>query len=144
MPVKPLVLPIIREEAARNGYSFEELISDNRHGHITAVRQYAMWRARKETERSYCEIGRFFQRDHTTIMHGVYKVENIAPEYRGVFTNRPPPPKPPANRYKGHGTYQGGPCRNGHDGLRYISNGSCVNCKRARDRLRRYRAEAAE
>lgn len=141
MGAKGFVLPIIREEAARAGYTFEELLSDNRHAHIVAVRQYAMWRARKETARSWWEIGRYFHRDHTTIMHGYYKVEGLPPECRGVFTERPlVKPKSQKPRY---GTYQGKPCRNGHDGLRFIANGGCVHCRRARERRRYYR-EAAE
>lgn len=32
-------------------------------------------------------------------------------------------------------TYRGGPCKNGHSGLRYKSGGACVDCSRSRPRV---------
>lgn len=145
---KGRVLPILREEAKRNGYSVEELISRDHHAHIVAVRHYAMWRARNETGRSWWEIARVFARDHTTVIHGYRKVQAMPEELRGVF---PPRPKSggrtPLSEYGRR--YQGKPCRQGHDGTRYWSDGGCVQCQRIYDRTKRKRkrtfyAEAAE
>lgn len=42
----------------------------------------------------------------------------------------------------GQRTYQGKPCRHGHQGLRYTVNSSCVECTKARARADRQRARA--
>lgn len=143
---KPLVLPIIREVAAQAGYSVEELISHDQHQRITSVRHFAMWRAKKETGRSWPEVARFFNRDHTTVMNGFRRVEMIPEEERGVFTDTPR--KKPHFAGPEYGLkYQGKPCRKGHNGMKYVSSGRCVQCKLDRDRRRdraRYYAEAAE
>lgn len=145
--VLPLVLPIIREEAKRNGYTVEQLLSSDMQRHLTSVRHYAMWRARKETGRSWESIARHFKRDHTTIMHGYRKVEALPEELRGVFPARVV--KVPRNAHPDWGkTYQSKPCYRGHDGTRYVSNGRCVWCKRfwdvRRNRSKQFYAEAAE
>ena len=148
MSVKPLplVLPILREEAARNGYTVEQLIARDHHGHVRAVRQYAMWRAKKETGRTWRDIGRVFRRDHTTVLHAYRKLEAIPSELRGVF---PPRLLPRRQRDPSYGLkFEGKPCPHGHV-LRYWSSGQCVECRRTRDRhygtkKTHFYAEAAE
>lgn len=149
---KPRLLPILREEAARNGYTVEELREDNRTKRITMVRQYAMWRARKETGRSWGEIGLVFKRDHTTVIYAYEKVEAMPPELRGVFPAKTLPrpvilptraarPKALKRSRAEVEFYRGRPCLYGHDGVRYVSTGDCVHCRRE-DSRDRYRAMA--
>lgn len=149
----PRVLPILQEEAARNGYTPEELVAISFDPHTVAVRQYAIWRARRETGRSWGEIGRVFQRDHSTAIHAYEKIEALPPEQRGVFPPRRPP-KPPKRARKAAERppalkkikreielYEGSPCPHGHN-VRYVSTGHCVECARARNRQRWARLSA--
>lgn len=148
MDVKPRVLPILREEAQRNGVTVETLLSYDRSMRTTAIRHYAMWRARTETGRSWWEIARQFRRDHTTVMYAYRKVEAMPEETRGDFPPFFLPSKKPPNSDPFWGqTYKGKPCRKGHDGIRYFSSAACVTCRRLRERSRdrrKYYAEAAE
>lgn len=39
--------------------------------------------------------------------------------------------------------YKGKECRNGHRGLRYVSNGACIDCQRERKEAMRYQRQEA-
>lgn len=55
----------------------QEVISKGRRAEMVNARQIAMYLIRELTDHSYPEIGSFFSnRDHTTVMHAVNKVEN--------------------------------------------------------------------
>lgn len=55
-----------------------DMVSPRRSRSIARPRQMAMYLAKKLTPRSYPEIGRKFGgRDHTTILHGVRKIESL-------------------------------------------------------------------
>lgn len=55
-----------------------DMVSPRRSRSIARPRQMAMYLAKKLTPRSYPEIGRKFGgRDHTTILHGVRKIETL-------------------------------------------------------------------
>lgn len=149
---KPRILPILQKEAARSGYTIKELLEDNRTKRIVMVRQFAIWRARKETARGWCEIARVFRRDHSTVIYAYEKVEATPPELRGVFPPRKLPrpviqptpaarPKALIKRREPVEFYKGQPCLHGHNGVRYVSTGDCVRCKRE-DSRNRYRAMA--
>ncbi len=133
---KPPVLPIFKEEAVRNGLTLEQLLTKTKRTHFyVRIRQYAMWRARNETGRSYPEIARVVGMDHTTVIHGCAVIESLPPEQRGVVK------RPRVRRsQKPTETYVGKPCLHGHGGLRYVANGVCVECNGIR-RRRRYHAE---
>jgi len=62
---------IIQEEAKAAGVSYETLISYNQTVHINAIRRRAMYRAHKETDKTYTQIARVFKRDHSTIISGI-------------------------------------------------------------------------
>lgn len=62
---------IILEEAKAAGVSYETLISYNHTARISAIRRKAMYRAHKETDKTYTQIARVFKRDHTTIISGI-------------------------------------------------------------------------
>lgn len=57
--------------------SVKELQSSRRARTVARPRQIAMYLAKQLTSRSLPEIGRKFDRDHTTVMHAVRKVEEL-------------------------------------------------------------------
>jgi chromosomal replication initiation ATPase DnaA len=44
---------------------------------VVRARQEAMWRCCRETGHSTTSVGRFFNRDHTTVVHAVQKIEKM-------------------------------------------------------------------
>lgn len=65
--------------------TLEDLIKQSRKKEFVKPRQIAMYLARKELNSSFPTIGEFFGgRDHTTVMHGVEKVEKLVDE-KGVL-----------------------------------------------------------
>ena len=62
---------LILEEAKAAGVSYETLIDYNNTLRVIAVRRKAMYRAHKETNKTYTQIARVFKRDHTTIISGI-------------------------------------------------------------------------
>jgi len=62
---------IILEEAKAAGLSYDTLIDYNNTLRVIAVRRKAMYRAHKETDKTFTQIARVFKRDHTTIISGI-------------------------------------------------------------------------
>ncbi len=60
--------------------SVKEMQSSRRARTVARPRQIAMYLAKQLTSRSLPEIGRKFDRDHTTVMHAVRKVEELVVE----------------------------------------------------------------
>ena len=56
--------------------SVKDLQSKSRKRNITVPRQIAMYLARKHTEDSLAEIGKAFNRDHSTVLHSIKVVSN--------------------------------------------------------------------
>ncbi len=55
-----------------------DLLSERRTRSVARPRQIAMWLCKQHTTRSYPDIGRRFGgRDHTTVLHGVRKIEEL-------------------------------------------------------------------
>ena len=54
---------------------------------VARPRQIAMYLAKQLTSRSLPEIGRKFDRDHTTVMHAVRKVEELILEDASLAEN---------------------------------------------------------
>jgi hypothetical protein len=71
---------IISMTALNFGVEPIELLSANRTRHVATARMIAMWLARKHTKFSYAAIGAVFDRDHTSVIHAV---ERIDAEIRG-------------------------------------------------------------
>ncbi len=74
------VLDVIRSVAAEHGLSVEDLIGPRRFHKFVQARHEAMWRVRAmvwpcgwgwRRWPSYPQIGRWFNRDHTTVILGV-------------------------------------------------------------------------
>lgn len=64
--------------------SVKEMQSSRRARNVARPRQIAMYLAKQLTSRSLPEIGRKFDRDHTTVMHAVRKVEELILEDPGM------------------------------------------------------------
>ncbi len=70
---------IKRRVAAFYDLSLDDLISQRRHRAIARPRQIAMYFCKRLTRRSFPDIGqRFGGRDHTTVMHAVKRIEELA------------------------------------------------------------------
>ena len=69
---------ILQEVSQKYGVSVIDLKSARRTKNVVLPRQIAMYRMRMETNASLPEIGRFVgNRDHTTAMHAVRKIEKM-------------------------------------------------------------------
>ncbi|WP_457647172.1 chromosomal replication initiator protein DnaA [Profundibacter sp.] len=69
---------IQRKVSEHYNIRFSDLIGPRRMRNLARPRQIAMYLAKKLTSRSLPEIGRRFGgRDHTTVMHGVRKIEEL-------------------------------------------------------------------
>ncbi len=67
---------LILEETARYfGLSREDLVSKSRSRPLTTARHIAMYLLRECTGQSLIKIGEIFDRDHTTALHGIKKIE---------------------------------------------------------------------
>lgn len=71
-PKKPAlqIRDVIRAAAAEAGVSVDMLMSFKRKGGLWTYRQAAYAAARKCTGRSYPALGRYFKRNHATIIRG--------------------------------------------------------------------------
>jgi len=70
---------IQKQVAAHYGVRLSEMFSARRSRDIARPRQIAMYLAKNLTSLSYPDIGRQFGgRDHTTVMHAVKTIENLA------------------------------------------------------------------
>jgi chromosomal replication initiation ATPase DnaA len=67
---------IIDATARFYGYTPNQLLSPARTKNVAHARQTAMWLCRQLTTCSYPELGDIFDRDHTTIIHGVTKIQH--------------------------------------------------------------------
>ena len=62
-----------------------DLTSPSREKCIAVPRQIAMYIAKTLTTKSYPEIAKEFNRDHTTVIHGVKKVESLLKEDKNIY-----------------------------------------------------------
>jgi chromosomal replication initiator protein len=77
---------IIDATAEMFGFPVEQLISGSRRRPLVDARQIAMYVTRNMTELSFPDIGKAFgNRDHTTVMHAVRKIEARMGERRQIF-----------------------------------------------------------
>lgn len=71
LPRKPTPIEIVRATSKQLGISVERIMGPRRSKSTVRARQIAMYITRQECELSYPVIGRFFERDHATVMHSV-------------------------------------------------------------------------
>lgn len=80
-PPPPTLGDIAREVARRHRLTVEDLISTNLLRSVVKARQEAMWRAYQTGRFSTTKIGRYFGgRDHTTVLHALRRVNDLAAE----------------------------------------------------------------
>jgi chromosomal replication initiator protein len=71
---------MIQEETARYfGLGSGDLVSKSRSRPLTTARHVAMYLLRELTGLSLIKIGELFERDHTTVLHGIKKIEGLMP-----------------------------------------------------------------
>lgn len=74
---RPITLDLIKKIIAENyGITLDDLSSKNRSKKIAYPRQIAMYLCRQMTDLSLIKIADAFNRDHSTVMHGVDKITN--------------------------------------------------------------------
>ncbi|HMJ75164.1 MAG TPA: chromosomal replication initiator protein DnaA [Iamia sp.] len=77
---------ILDKVSERYGFTVEEITGKSRRRPLVTARQVAMYVVRELTELSYPAIGREFgDRDHTTVMHAVSKIEALMAERKAIF-----------------------------------------------------------
>ena len=84
---KTTIDEIQKKVAEHFNISVKELQSSRRARTVARPRQVAMYLAKQLTSRSLPEIGRKFDRDHTTVMHAVRKVEELILEDQSLAEN---------------------------------------------------------
>ena len=66
---------VVAEVANKYGISRGELLGHSRRGHLIRPRFEAYYRCYRELGKSLPQIGAYFERDHTTILHGIRRME---------------------------------------------------------------------
>jgi chromosomal replication initiator protein len=70
---------ILEETAVYFGLGPGDLMSKSRSRPLTTARHVAMYLLRELTGLSLIKIGEHFNRDHTTVLHGIKKIEGLMP-----------------------------------------------------------------
>jgi chromosomal replication initiation ATPase DnaA len=68
-------MSILLQVAEAYGCTPEELLGDGRKQEIVSARHLLMYRLREELNLSFLQIGSFVNRDHTSVIHGYYRVK---------------------------------------------------------------------
>jgi chromosomal replication initiator protein len=76
---------ILAETAAYFSLTRADLVGKSRSRPLTTARHVAMYLVRECTGLSLLKIGELFDRDHTTVMHGLKKVETLMKERGGLY-----------------------------------------------------------
>lgn len=104
------IVPAAKLASEHFGISIHQMRDCRRWHQQTMARQVAMWLAVR-AGRGYAHIGRFFNRDHTTVIHAETKIEKLRqanPAMRELTDallaalrgNEPPPPPAPVRKPK--------------------------------------------
>lgn len=64
---------IARQICAKYNVDFDEVCSERRHKHLVLIRHEIFYRLKVDLQMSYPQIAEKFNKDHTTILHGVRK-----------------------------------------------------------------------
>lgn len=67
----PTMAEIAAQVAAERRISVSEMKGARRDALLAQARQEAMWLMRQQGRWTLPQIGRFFSRDHTTVIHGI-------------------------------------------------------------------------
>src|SRR5205823_11382545 len=81
--IRPAV--ILEETATYFGLGPGDLVSKSRSRPLTTARHVAMYLLRELTGLSLIKIGEQFDRDHTTALHGIKKIEALMPARGNIY-----------------------------------------------------------
>lgn len=84
----PSMKLIAKLVALKHGIALEDMSSANLARALTGPRNEAQFLIRTHTARSFLEIGKFFRRDHSTIVYAVEIFAKRHPEMRQLLTDR--------------------------------------------------------
>ncbi|HYV02454.1 MAG TPA: chromosomal replication initiator protein DnaA, partial [Actinomycetota bacterium] len=76
---------IMEETATFYALTTDDLVSKSRSRPLTTARHVAMYLLRELTGLSLIRIGELFERDHTTALHGIKKIEALLPARGGIY-----------------------------------------------------------
>jgi chromosomal replication initiator protein len=76
---------ILNETASYFGLERGDLVSKSRSRPLTTARHIAMYLLRELTGLSLIKIGELFDRDHSTALHGIKRIENLMPNRDAVY-----------------------------------------------------------
>ncbi len=76
---------ILDETASYFGLTRDDLTSKSRSRPLTTARHVAMYLLRECTGLSLIKIGEQFDRDHTTVLHGIKKIETLMRDRAPIF-----------------------------------------------------------
>jgi chromosomal replication initiator protein len=76
---------ILEETSTYFGLTRDDLLSKSRSRPLTTARHVAMYLLRELTGLSLIRIGDEFNRDHTTVLHGIKKIEGLMPARGSVY-----------------------------------------------------------
>jgi chromosomal replication initiator protein len=76
---------ILSETAKYFGLRREDLVSKSRSRPLTSARHIAMYLLRELTGLSLIKIGELFERDHSTALHGIKRIETLMPARDTVY-----------------------------------------------------------
>jgi len=68
-------MQILRECAREHGCTVQEILSPTRFSNVIKARRKAMWRLHKRGTMSLTQIGRYLNKDHSTVLHALRKYE---------------------------------------------------------------------
>lgn len=71
----PSVMDIVCSVAAQHGLTADDLIGERRTHAVVVARHHAMWECAQNKRWSLTRIGRAFNKDHTTVLNGVFRHE---------------------------------------------------------------------
>ena len=76
---------ILTETAEYFGLTRQDLVSKSRSRPLTTARHMAMYLMRELTGLSLIKIGEMFERDHSTALHGIKRIETLMPNRDTVY-----------------------------------------------------------
>ncbi len=90
MPPKPItpLMRIARATAEETGVRLETILGAAKAKWVSDARHAMFWCARKATDASLPQIGRAYNRDHTSIAHGIRKVDDAMSPSLEIMLNR--------------------------------------------------------
>jgi chromosomal replication initiator protein len=81
----PTIHDCIRQTSLECGIPVKDITGRKMTREETRARQIAMWAARKMADKSFPQIARVFNRDHTTALHAYRLIEDMHNRNYGIY-----------------------------------------------------------